>query len=331
MKQILLITLTLVTSTVMAQVPWATYGEWVENSEFECWENENDPKMEPCNWSSLKTATPSQLANAAPDGSVSRDAGRNGGYCMKLLAQAYNIGPTTIVANGLATTGRVYASFDPEEGYVFTDTTDEQWYMPQHHSPDSLMGYYKFSPQGGDKGKVEAIIHTEVDSDGNSGNGIAQLPAAGTSTSNVLARARMDFTASQSSWKRFSAPFNYYNTTPMPRYMLIICSAGDSTQAVDQTTLWIDDLEEVYNTLSIEENDNEFLDFTLINGNEIKVDVRNSDHYSIEVFNTAGKMVFNKVNTSGNQIILPNRVSNGFFIVKLSTQKSFHTKKYFIK
>lgn len=329
-KLFTLATLALSFST-FAQVPWATHGEWIENGSFECWENEGDPTMEPCNWSSLKTATPSTLASAAPDGSVSRDNGYGGGYCIKLKAQEYNIGATTIVANGIVTTGRVYASYDPEEGYVFTNPNNEDWNMPQTHHPDSLIGYYKFSPSSGDKAKIELTIHTDDDSDGNASNGIAQMPLMSTSTSNIIAKARIDFVSAQSTWKRFSTPINYTTTTVIPDYGLFICSAGDSTQAVDQTTLWVDEMDYIYNTLSIEENDSEFLDFNLINGNELSINVLNSETYSLEIYNTAGKLVLSRSKLTGNQFILPKSVSNGIFIVKLSTEKSFHTKKYFIK
>src|SRR5690554_2602134 len=101
-KNILLMLLVISTSIVFAQ-------QQLPNSGFENWENEGSATMEPINWSSLKTAD--ALASMAPE-VLSRDAGRTGNWSIVLEVKS----AFTISANGIITTGRVHADFNPENG-----------------------------------------------------------------------------------------------------------------------------------------------------------------------------------------------------------------------
>jgi hypothetical protein len=141
------------------------------------------------------------------------------------------------------TNGRVHADFNPENGYVFTDANDPQWHTAFTDKPDSIVGWYKYAPQNGDKGKVEIILHT----------GQARLPFDGFQA-NIVGRAKAEFTQAQADWVRFSAPFIYW-TTGTPAFILTTVAAGDSTISENGTVLWVDDFELVYNnpTVGLEE------------------------------------------------------------------------------
>jgi hypothetical protein len=202
-----------------------------ENPGFETWENEGTATAEPVNWSSLKTSSGGQ-AGVAPK-VISKDAGRNGGSSVKFE----NISAFGITANGILTNGRVYApDFNPENGYVGTVSTDDRWNTPFTSRPDSLVGWYKFQPTPGDKGKVEVVLHKGTD---------CSLPE-GDVPNDLVAFARFDMVETTSTWKRFSVPFTYYSAD-QPDYMLSVLTSGDSTQALIGSLAWFDDLEFIYN------------------------------------------------------------------------------------
>ncbi|MBI3135007.1 MAG: PCMD domain-containing protein [Bacteroidetes bacterium] len=207
----------------------------LENPGFEgAWENVTGAEDEPVEWSSLKTAD--ALASLAPVVAFQEATNpHSGARCIRLL----NVSSFGVVANGLLTNGLVHADFDPDLGYVYTNTTDPQWNTTFTDRPDSLVGWFRYSPSGADKGKVEVITHQDPP--------VGQLPAANYPEAHWVSRARYDVTTtSASTWIRFSVPFEYYNTS-LPEYILVVLSAGDSTIAVAGSQMWIDDLELIYN------------------------------------------------------------------------------------
>jgi hypothetical protein len=221
----------LLVSTLFLGMFSAVAQQQFENGGFESWENLGLASEEPTEWSSLKTAD--ALASQAPK-VLTQDAGRTG-VCIKLTTgNAFGIN-----ANGILTNGRVHADFNPELGYVYTQTSDSKWNTPFTSFPDSIVGYFKFAPSGTDKGKVEVILHT---------GSVAKLPENGTAGSQV-ARARYDVTTTTSSWIRFSAPFHYYNNNT-PAYMLCVITCGDSTITNAGTIAWYDDFQFIYNTIT---------------------------------------------------------------------------------
>tara|TARA_B100000508_G_scaffold137355_1_gene131576 strand:- start:96359 stop:97273 length:915 start_codon:yes stop_codon:yes gene_type:complete len=246
----------------------------IENGDFEAWENQGTAEEEPVDWSSLKTAD--ALASTAPS-VLSPDTGRNGGTCARLEVKEVPL--VGIKANGLLTNGRVHADFNPENGYVFTDPNDPQWHTAFTSRPDSIIGWYKYEPQNGDKGKIEVVLHVSQGS----------LPFNGTEN-NMIGRAKFEFTTQQTSWTRFSKEFNYYDPQA-PEYILTTIASGDSTISETGSTLWIDDISLVYNTSNIDENNTEL---TSINASSGELRFFNSNGLSDQnytVTNIAGQLI----------------------------------------
>jgi len=217
---------------------WSSAQEQLQNGDFETWENVGAATEEPENWSSLKTAD--ALASTTPQ-VLTQDVGRNGGFCPRLEVKTV----FGIAANGLMTNGRVHADFNPENGYVFTDENDPQWNTTFTSRPDSIVGWFKFAPQDNDKGKVEIILHVDE----------GRLPFNGFE-SNIVGRAKYEFSEEETEWKRFSAPFNYLSQVD-PEFILVTVASGDSTIAKTGSVLWVDDFELIYNednTASIDES-----------------------------------------------------------------------------
>lgn len=229
-----------------------------ENPGFEgTWQTGGDiagSEPEPIEWSSLKSAD--ALTGFAPIVAFQETNNPHSGtYCVRLKV----VNSFGVNANGLLTNGRVHADFNPDNGYVYTVDTDAKWNTPFTDTPDSLVFWVKHAPLSGDKSKVEVLLHDMSDD--------AELPHDG-NTSNWVGKARVDITGTLGSWTRMSAPFVYYAGGPaVPTHILAVISAGDSTIAVENTEMWIDDLELIYNpSLSIAPTATQNIDVG-VNGN----------------------------------------------------------------
>jgi len=286
----------------------------IDNAGFENWENAGTTIDEPTDWSSIKTSDDATLNGFAPVVWGQSTDAHSGSYSLELI----NVATFGVVANGTVTNGRVHADFDPNNGYVFTDPNDGSWNQSFTDSPDSLVGWVKYTPSGADKGKLHAILHTSN----------SQIPENGT-MSNWVAEARIDFTTASSSWVRFSAPFNYFNSTT-PEYILLVLTSGDSTVAVDGSTALVDDLELIYNPASIHESESFsnmwFSDNILYTS--IGSSVMNAE---LKIYSVMGQLIrSNKVNAySSNQLYL--ELPAGIYIAELTTSTTRKTLKLFIE
>ncbi len=213
-------------STALAQPQMANPG-------FETWQGLGTGTEEPTEWSSIKTSDGgSFINNLAPQVSWRSTDFHSGSYSVRLKTASTAFGP----ANGTLTCGRVHAEITPANGYVFTDAADAQWNQVMTSRPDSLVGWFKATPQPGDEGKVEAILHT----------GAGKLPENGT-LPNWVGRARwIAPTAVVSNWTRFSVPFTYYNGGT-PSHILMVLTSGDSLVTVVDSESLYDDIALIYN------------------------------------------------------------------------------------
>ena len=282
----------------------------IDNAGFENWENAGTTVDEPTDWSSIKTSDDATLNGFAPVVWGQSTDAHSGSYSLEMT----NVSVFGVVANGVVTNGRVHADFDPNLGYVFTDQSDNSWNQSFTDKPDSLVGWYKFSPSGSDKAKVEAVLHT----------GNAQIPENGT-LSNWVANARADFTSSTSSWTRFSTPFYYYNNST-PQYILLVLTSGDSTVAVDGSQLLLDDLELIYLPASVNEF-NSSVDCRFW-ANVLYADFSSMIEPTIvEVFDLSGKKVFNQrvngLSTKEFYFDFP----KGMYLVSFKSESTTQTKK----
>ncbi|MEX2483971.1 MAG: PCMD domain-containing protein [Brumimicrobium sp.] len=282
----------------------------LQNGDFESWEDSGTAEHEPTNWSSLKTSDDGFLSGMAPE-VLSQDAGRNGGFCAKLEV----IEVSGINANGILTNGRVHADFNPENGYVFTDAGDARWHTEFTDRPDSIVGWYKYAPQNGDKGKIEIILHTDQGS----------LPYNGTEA-NMIARSKFEFTTAQANWTRFSKAFSYVSTDDS-EYVLTTITSGDSTISEEGSTLWIDDLSLVYNEDSTNNLENYKQTEIAVNGSNgyLYFDIQdNSTAYT--VCDMTGKIIQN----GDAKAKVPFEHNSGIYFIRVDTATSSFTKKLYI-
>ena len=244
MKRFVLILLAAFGSTVM-------YGQGqFENPSFEgVWDADGNPEQEPVEWSSLKTAD--QLGGAAPQVLWQTTTAHSGSYACSLVVAPYNW-LAGVSPNSLVTNGKVHAEFTAANGFVYTDTSDPDYNTTCTTRPDSLVGWFQYSPQGGDVGKVQVLVHDDsyiVDDINNNNVNAGRMPHDGT-YSHWVGLARYDVTTTTSTWTRFSVPFNYYNNN-YPDYVLLVASSGDSLQAVTGSMMLLDDVELIHNPLLV--------------------------------------------------------------------------------
>ena len=251
-----------------------TLSQQLENSGFEQWENVGTGEEEPLSWSSTKTSDNSSLNGLAPQViSRSTDA-HTGTYAAKLVNK--NVPFVNIVANGILTNGIVHTTTNPQDSYVYTDVNSSDHSQPFTSFPDSIVGWYKYAPQGNDVGNIQVLLHGSY----------GQLPVD--ASTSIIALAEFDFSAN-SNWTRFSTPFIYYPTINNPAYILCNISAGDSTQAVANSELKIDDLELIYNATKIPDESTNSINITYLNDHLQFSNVVNEINYAI--YNLQGQLM----------------------------------------
>lgn len=236
MKKILLLLIALVSlgNTAFSQTT-------VNNGTFENWDNVGQNTEEPSGWNSNKTGGGN--ATSGPQTCFRESSNpHTGTYCAKVkTGLAFGI----IVVNGSLTTGKVEApSTNKAEGYIRTVATDANYRMSFTGRPDSLVFWYRYDAYGSDYPRLEARLHV----------GFAYAPEAPVngnhpdSTTNIIARAQWTgANADVTQWTRVSIPFVYVDNRT-PQYILITStSTGDQLNGSNNTTLWLDDIEAIYN------------------------------------------------------------------------------------
>ena len=308
MKKILLLIGCAITVTSFSQAQ-------LENPGFEgTWEDVSGAEDEPIEWSSIKTGD--ALAEFAPVVLFKSEDAHSGDFCVRLK----NKDAFGVVANGIMTNGRIHADFDPENGNVFTDAAETKWNTAFTDRPDSLVAWVKYSPEGGDRGKIEVLLHDD------SAPGI--IPEAG-ATDHWVGKARIDIEEEYTDWTRVSAPFIYYNEST-PDFVLSVISSGDSTIAVDGSELFVDDVQLIYpapDDASIE-SDNK-LDHQLFSSeNGLTVNVTDYTDARIILYGLDGKIIYEaRLNNSTTQ---HNISTAGTFIYQIIRNDAIATGKVVI-
>jgi hypothetical protein len=224
---------TIFISIITAAFSISTYAQQQpQNAGFESWETISGlTTQEPVDWSSIKTSDGGGIINGlAPYVWDKSTDAHTGTYSVKLFNVTAPIGG--IIVSGIVTNGRVHAELSGT-GWVYTDTGNEQWRTALAQKPDSVVIWAKYSPVSGDIAQVKALIHT----------GTAKIPDA--SQTNWIAMAEINISNSTPTWTRFSAPFNYFNSTT-PQYILFVVSSAGTSAHVGSIA-YFDDIELIYN------------------------------------------------------------------------------------
>jgi len=218
----------------------------ITNGGFENWGNtvpSGDTHTEPTSWYSDQSG--GGLADFGPETCFKDSTDQHSGlYCVKLITEN-NI---LAVVNGVVTTGVVNApSTTKDSGYIGTvnySSSSDDRRMAFTGRPDSLIGWYKYTPGGtGEMGKIRCILHTGDYYDPETPtNSYHPIPFANRIADDTF------FTpsATVSTWTRFSVPFTYYSTSNPAYIMINATSSANQNTSISGSTLWLDDLAVVY-------------------------------------------------------------------------------------
>ncbi|MCP4312945.1 MAG: T9SS type A sorting domain-containing protein [Bacteroidetes bacterium] len=290
----------------------------LENPGFEQWENifesDADTIREPVEWSSLKTSDDQTLSDFAPVVCKRGSDAHSGEYSIELT----NVS-SFIVVNGVATNGRLHPDMNPELAYIFTDTVDNRWNTPFNTRPDSIAGWFKYTPQGKDTLQVKVNLH----------QGFGKQPDA-EYTDNWIGVAEFRSPLNtDNEWIRFSAPFTYFSDSN-PEYVMVVLNSGNEYTPAAGSVALFDDLEMIYNSpqTSMERLKNS-------EGFIFAVDYRylviqGMDHASfqtIKIHDLTGKLVWTGSVTADQVDISSAKLRKGIYLVNLAGRSKVFAQK----
>src|SRR5690554_2075275 len=217
----------------------------IGNSDFESWDELGNDNERPANWNNIKNGDLCWLCGFGSLQTSWRDTevrpGSTGNYSARI--QSGNAGG--IIVNGAITLGRLHApSPSASAGYNKTTRSNAQYYQTLTDVPDSVVFWAKYSiTTSADSARISAIIHDNYD---------LRDPLDGASQSHVVATAIKSFQTA-GDWMRISVPFSYTGPSTDGQYILVtLTSSHVPGQGVNGATVYIDDLELIYNDNEIE-------------------------------------------------------------------------------
>ena len=263
----------------------------ITNGGFENWGNASPGvSTEPTSWYS--NGSGSNIAQLGPQTCFQcSNPVHSGSYCVRVETESY----FGTAVNGVVTTGVVDApSATKSEGYVgtvnYSKASDDRR-MAFIGRPDSIVGWYQYSPGGaGEKGKIRAILHTGDYYD-------PETPT--TDHPNPIANRIADTTfytptTAVTTWTRFSLPFNYHGTTANPAYIMINATASaNQTTTTTGSQFWIDDISVIYNSTGINTITNKQSVNAFYADKIVYVDLENfsTDGSTFTLFDLTGKLI----------------------------------------
>ncbi len=293
----------------------------LENPGFEDWEDvligDPDTIREPAEWSSLKTSDNDQLSTFAPVVCERSADSHSGKYSIKLT----NV-ESLIVANGAATNGRVHPDLNRELAFMYTDTLDSRWNTPFTSRPDSMTGWFQYTPQGEDSLQVKIILHW----------GYGKQPDENYATSWVGVTDFYSSVNTGGAWHRFSAPFTYLKEGA-PEYVLVVLNSGDGNDPNAGSTALFDDFEMIYNSPQTSINKPGVPSgFVFAVGNRYLVikGIRQVDYTNAVVRDLTGKLIWSGNVTSEQIDISSAGLKSGIYLVTLSGKGDVFSQKIVI-
>jgi len=288
----------------------------LDNAGFEEWEDVSVGQDEPFKWSSIKTSDNPTINAVAPVNWAKCDTAHTGNYSAKLTNLVTIIGA---VATGGVTNGRFHTTFNPAEGYVYSDFSDEQWNKPFTGRPDCIAVWIKYYPVDNDTLQAKFLLHKDYCT-------IGILPEY---QDNVVGLALINLTGEHDEWTRISAPFEYYSNEN-PEYFLAMLTAGAGLNSIGGSMALYDDIEIIYGDASVSGNSilplNVFYSQGTLFFRDMPEDFKGSQ---VELIDLTGKTVLTK-DIEGDRVSVQG-LTNGIYIAAVKTDKGHYSAKLYIK
>jgi hypothetical protein len=211
-----------------------TFGQQqISNGGFEAWEEIRSGVEEPVSWNSIKNTDGSKVNKSLAPTVWEKSLTAHSGKSSVRLTNKSVIG---IVANGMLTNCAIHGEKDKTKSYVYTDASNPGFNAPFVSRPDSVTGWYMYTPSEKDSAMVVLLLH----------DGKVTLPDKGTKSSWVGGVKLMLGATPPNTWTRFSIPIQYFKKSG-PKYMILVLSSGNRMKAVEGSVAYFDDLKLVYN------------------------------------------------------------------------------------
>lgn len=279
----------LIFSVLLFIAPRSDAQNAMPNPGFENWTTVGN-YQDPDNWNTLNAST--AIVGVLTAQKASGADVHSGSYAIKLITKSV-FGQT---ANGLATTGTIDVQNQTITGGIAYTLR-----------PDSISGWYKYTPAGGDNGFINFILLDNAND--TIGFGEFTTPVA------IV-----------SSYTYFSVPI-VYRSAAVPVLARSILSSSAGYISVVNSTMFVDDLQLIFNPTAIDEVSGEMkeeLSFEYRN-EELLVRTATAGTVKLNVFNTSGQEVF-AIEMEGREVTvkLPG-LAHGVYLVRLSSSSASHT------
>lgn len=253
------------------------------NAGFENW-NSIGNRVDPADWNTLNpnTAILGVLTCTRASGA---DA-HSGSYAIKLTTKSV----FGITANGIASTGTLITTppYGVTGGIPFTGR------------PDSISGWYKYTPQGADQGFI-------------------QLMLTGTSITDTIGFVKVETpNATVSSFTYFSAPVTYYSSAN-PTNSIWILSSSSGTNPVVNSSIIVDDIAMVFNPTGL---NHEMANSSVKLLNNPAADKlyfsTDNQSYQLQLISVTGNTVLNSTLSSADNAVSIDEVANGIYFYTIT-------------
>ena len=283
----------------------------IPNADFETWLNVGAATERPINWNSNKNG--GGLATLGPQTCFRDIGGYSGTYCVKIVTSSY----FGTIVNGSCATGIVIApSTTKAEGYIADTGTARNAFTGR---PDSISFWYKYTQSGTDYPRVDTRLHV--------GNAYAPPTPVNSnhpdSTANVVGKALWTGpAANQATWAKVTVPMVYVDSRT-PQYIFIsMTSSGDQNGGAAGSTLWVDNMQAIYNTTGIADLRTEAVPI-FWNGNHIVADLSATDltGTSLQLINMSGQLVLDQHLATHTVNSIVTDVPAGVYVYRLVSEQ----------
>ncbi|MEO6904011.1 MAG: T9SS type A sorting domain-containing protein [Bacteroidia bacterium] len=267
-------------STVFAQA--------LPNPGFEAWTVNPTPAYDiPTGWNTLNTVT-GGFGIITCFKAVAVGDFHNGAAALKLVTK--NVAGQ--IANGLASTGNIDA--------IKKSITGGLAYTGR---PDSLVGYFKYTPASTDNGFVQMI-----------------LTGAGGDTDTVGIATFNTPKTTVAAYVRFAAPFIYKSVNAVAKSLCIISSSASATVHFENSALFVDDLDLITKVTGVKQltsvnvtiGPNPTNDFVMVKNPEM-------EKATLVIYDVTGRTMTQQLITDQSTTIYLNEYKNGMYFYSVST------------
>ena len=307
MKKILL--LTIITSACSFSFGQGQIG----NSDMEQWETVSSDE-EPVNWNSFLTATGSWAWAASNQ--IEQSADVRPGSAGTKSCRIWSTSSFSIIANGNVTLGQVnMGSTTPSspDNYNFSKTSDPNHSETLTDTPDSIVFWVKTNAGLNGNARMKSTLHDSYD---------YRDPEDATAALHVVATAVLNF-APVANWTRMAVAYDYSGPASGNTHILVTFTTNEipgGGSANDE--VFIDDIELIYNTNSVDELNNDGIIASMNNSaNSIVISSPSELNGNYEIFNTLGQSV--QSGSLENEIQF-NQISGVYFIHITMNDKTYN-------